>query len=319
MLQLPEATAQAIFDLDEHWNGRGNPRGLKGAEISLLGRVCCLAQTVEVFFTAYGLDSAMNVAEQRRGDWFDPALVDVLRSMKCDTAFWNGLVQGDWLAQLARWEPEDSVLLADEDCLDRVAEAFALVVDAKSPWTYQHSARVAEIAVGAAAQFGRGAQLVRDLRRAALLHDIGKLGVSNRILDKPGKPTTEELAQIRKHPEYTEQILKRVRAFGRLADVAGAHHERLDGHGYHRGLGRNELSWEARVLVVADVFEAMSAKRPYRDAMSCEKVFEIMNAEAGPGFDPDCVRALARWYDRSQLKSRVEAQLAEVDRLLSEF
>ena len=153
-LHLPDATADAIYDLDEHWNGRGNPRGLQGEEISLLGRICCLAQTVEVFFTAYGLESAMDVAIQRRGEWFDPQLVDAFLTLKGDSQFWNRLLTDDLPNELSRWEPEDVVLLADEECLDRVAEAFAMVVDAKSPWTYQHSTRVAEIAVGVAAQFG---------------------------------------------------------------------------------------------------------------------------------------------------------------------
>ena len=175
MLLLPEDTARAIYDLDEHWNGRGNPRGLKGEEISLLGRICCLAQTVEVFFTTYGLESAIDVARQRRGEWFDPQMVDALLTFKDNTQFWNQLLSDNVLAALGHWEPDDAVLMADEDCLDRVAEAFAKVVDAKSPWTYQHSSRVSEIAVGMAREFNCSAELVRDLRRAALLHDIGKL------------------------------------------------------------------------------------------------------------------------------------------------
>ena len=112
------------------------------------------------------------------------------------------------------------------------------------------------------------ADLQRDLHRAALLHDVGKLGVSNLILDKPGKPTDEEMAIIRKHPDYSQQILQRVAAFKELADVAAAHHERLDGRGYHRRLAGEHLPWAARVLTVADMYEAMSARRPYRDAMS---------------------------------------------------
>ncbi len=319
MLQLPEATAQAILDLDEHWNGRGNPRGLQGAEISLLGRVCCLAQTAEVFFTAYGLESAIDVAQQRRGEWFDPELVDVLQSLHGDTVFWEGLLKTDLMDEISRWEPEDEVLLADEICLDRVAEAFALVVDAKSPWTYQHSTRVAEITVGIADQFGLPPESKRDLRRAALLHDIGKLGVSNRILDKPGKPTAEEFEQIRKHPAFTHEILKQVSAFSTLADVAGAHHERLDGQGYHRGLAASELPWEARVLAVADVFEAMSAKRPYRDELPRNKIFEILDNDTDRGFDRECVQALAGWHDRYQMESRIELQLREVDRLLTDL
>jgi putative nucleotidyltransferase with HDIG domain len=209
--------------------------------------------------------------------------------------------------------------MADETCLDRVAEAFARVVDAKSPWTFQHSTRVAEIAVGVAQQFGCQPELERDIRRAALLHDIGKLGVSNLILDKPGKPTPEEFDEIRKHPDYTQQILERVGAFRKLADVASAHHERLDGRGYHRRMEGGELPWTARILTVADICEAMSAHRPYRDAMPWEQIHEIMSRDVGSGIDGECFSALVRWQERNQLDSRVEEQLSEVERLLAEL
>ncbi len=319
MLRLPEATSQAIRSLDEHWDGKGQPYGTAGQAISLLARICCLAQTVEVFFTTYGLEAALDVACQRRGEWFDPQLVDALQAFKSDTGFWNRLLGDELVVELGRWEPEDTVLLADDACLDRVAEAFAKVVDAKSPWTFQHSTRVAEIAVGVSQQFGCTPQLQRDVRRAGLLHDIGKLGVSNLILDKPGKPTEEEFDQIRKHPDYSQQILQQVGAFQTLADVASAHHERLDGRGYHRRLGGGQLPWVARVLAVADIYEAMSAKRPYRDAMSWDRIQQIMTADAGNGVDPDCLRALERWLQHAEMASRVEAQLSEVDRLLAEL
>lgn len=319
MLELPEATARAIFELDEHWNGQGHPCGLKGEEISLLGRICCLVQTVELFFTTYGLESAIDVARQRRGEWFDPQLVDALISFKADAAFWRQLLSEDLQSVLSQWEPQDAVLMTDEASLDRVAEAFASVVDAKSPWTFQHSTRVAEISVGVAQQFGCSEEVQRDVRRAALLHDLGKLGVSNAILDKAGKPTDEEFAQIRKHPDYTQQILEQVAAFKTLADVASAHHERLDGRGYHRRLDGTILPWTSRVLAVADICEAMTARRPYREAMPWERTHEIMAKDAGAGIDPECFAALERWLDRNQLESRVEEQLREVDRLLSEL
>jgi putative nucleotidyltransferase with HDIG domain len=319
MLQLPEATARAIYDLDEHWNGCGNPCGLKGNEISLLGRICCLAQTVEVFFSAYGLTAALDLAQERSGKWFDPQLVAALKTMQHDADFWGRLQNADPVAELGRWEPDDDVLLADEECLDRVAEAFAQVVDAKSPWTYQHSTRVAEITVGVAKQFGCAAPLVRDLRRAALLHDIGKLGVSNAVLDKPGKPTDDEFAQIKKHPEYSQRILEQVTAFHDLAEVCGGHHERLDGKGYYRGLTGDRIPWATRVLTIADVCEAMSAKRPYRDAMTWEQIQQILTRDVGRGIDVDCLAALETWQSTSQLGSRVDAQLNEVDRLLGEW
>jgi putative nucleotidyltransferase with HDIG domain len=222
------------------------------------------------------------------------------------------------LAELPLWEPEDAVLIADDACLDRVAEAFAKVVDAKSPWTYEHSTRVAEITVGLARQFDCSAELKRDLRRAALLHDIGKLGVSNLILDKPGKPTDQELAQIRRHPEFSQRILEQVAAFGSLAEVCGGHHERLDGQGYYRGLAAEQIPWVTRILTTADICEAMSAKRPYRDAMSWEQIRQILWRDAGKGVDSECLMALERWQESSQLPSRVEAQMTEIDRLLAE-
>jgi putative nucleotidyltransferase with HDIG domain len=317
MLHLPESTARAIFELDEHWDGRGTPQGLQGEKISLLGRICCLAQTVEVFFSAFGLNSAIEVAVERRGKWFDPQLVDALIAFQRDSAFWGRLQSEDLVAELLRCEHEDGALLADEQSLDQVAEAFARVVDAKSPWTYQHSTRVAEIAVGMAREFGCAPDLQRDLRRAALLHDIGKLGVSNAILDKPGEPTDEEFAEIRKHPEYSQRILQQVGAFQTLAEVAGAHHERLDGRGYHRGLYGSQISWATRVLTVADVYEAMSARRPYRDAMTRDQIQRILTRDAGQGVDPQCLMALGRLLDRGDIGSRVESQLREVDRALS--
>jgi putative nucleotidyltransferase with HDIG domain len=273
-------------------------------------------QTTEVFFNVFGKRAALDVVQQRRGKWFDPQLVDALIACDRDTAFWEGLNSDDLVTKLSRWEPEDAVLLTDEECLDRVGEAFAQVVDAKSPWTYEHSTRVAEITVGVAQQLGCSPELERDLRRAALLHDIGKLGVSNLILDKPGKPTDDELQQIRRHPEFTQRILERVKAFRVLADVAGAHHERLDGAGYHRGLAGNEIPWATRVLTVADVCESLSARRPYREAMDWDQIRKILQRDVGCAFDAECVSALERWHDRHALQSRVESQLREVDRML---
>jgi putative nucleotidyltransferase with HDIG domain len=181
---------------------------------------------------------------------------------------------------------------ADEAHLDLVAEAFARVIDAKSPWTYQHSTGVAEIAIGIGRALDFGAIELRELRRAALLHDLGKLGVSNLILDKPGKLTDHELAIMRRHPGYTHEILAQVGCFRHFADVAAAHHERLDGHGYHRQWNEARLVRAARVLCVADICDALRASRPYRAGLPVERVLEIMGREVGGGIDPECFSAL---------------------------
>jgi HD-GYP domain-containing protein (c-di-GMP phosphodiesterase class II) len=139
---------------------------------------------------------------------------------------------------------------------------------------------------------GYGPRALRDLRRAALLHDIGKLGVSSLILDKPGKLDEEEWKQMRRHPELTVRILERVSAFRDLAATAGAHHERLDGRGYHLGLTAEQLNREARVLAVADVCEALTADRPYRAALEPDQVRGIMRRDVGAAFCPEALAAL---------------------------
>ncbi|MBA3522637.1 MAG: HD domain-containing protein [Gemmatimonadales bacterium] len=205
-------------------------QGLAGPAIPLLGRIVGLAQTTEVFASAFGVEAAIAVAQERKGSWFDPALVEALRGLRRATTFWAQVRGPDPRAHLAVLEPEDEVLVADEARLDIIAHAFAQVIDAKSPYTYRHSEGVAELAVGIGRVLGFADGELSDLRRAALLHDIGKLGVSNTILDKPGRLTDEEKAQIRLHPAYTQQILSRVDAFRDLVEVASAHHEQPRWH-----------------------------------------------------------------------------------------
>lgn len=187
----------------------------------------------------------------------------------------------------------------DDTGLDLIAEGFARVIDAKSPFTARHSEGVAEIAVGIAGELGFDGVALSDVRRAALLHDIGKLGVSNRILDKPGKLNDEEWKAVRRHPEYTLKILERVPAFAPLAEMAASHHERMDGRGYHRGLHAGELPLAYRLLVVADVFEALTATRPYRDGMPVEKALGIVRGDVGAAFCPEAASGSERWLGKN--------------------
>jgi putative nucleotidyltransferase with HDIG domain len=292
MLGFSETTAEAIRTLDEHWDGHGQPYGLKGEQIPLLGRILGLAQTLEVFFSTYGVLTAYDMAIERRGGWFDPALVDALRSIRTEAAFWQWLSDGDTLAEIGSLEPADRVFMADEHRLDNVAEAFARVIDAKSPWTYQHSNGVADLAVDLATTLGFSPADIRELRRAALLHDLGKLAVSSLILDKPDKLDDEEFSIIRRHPAHTAEILDRVGCFRHLSDLAASHHERLDGRGYHRGRRAELLTKPTRLLAVADVCDALRASRPYRPGLETARVLEIMGRDVGTGIDPECFGAL---------------------------
>jgi putative nucleotidyltransferase with HDIG domain len=203
-------------------------------------------------------------------------------------AFWYGLEN----PVVAGLEPPDRVLLADPGRLDLVAEAFASVIDAKSPYTARHSAGVAEIAVALAKALELGREDRATLRRAALLHDIGKLGVSNRILDKPGPLTEAELEVVRRHPRWSREILTRVTAFQELARIAGSHHERLDGSGYPSALTAAELDLPTRILAVADVAEALGAERPYRQALNADEVIRTIRGESGRTLHADACEAL---------------------------
>jgi HD-GYP domain-containing protein (c-di-GMP phosphodiesterase class II) len=293
MLGFSEVTREAIRALDEHWDGRGLPRGLAGHAIPLAARILGLAQSVEVFASAYGVESALAVAIERSGSWFDPDLVAALKTLRRDQVFWARALGPEPGAHLAALEPEEQALLADDAQLDRIAAAFARVIDAKSPYTYRHSEGVAEAAVGIGKTLELEDAELRDLRRAALLHDIGKLGVSNLILDKPARLTEPEMAQVRLHPAFTQQILDRVAAFQAIVQTASAHHERIDGKGYHRGLPGEQLDAASRALAVADVYEALTADRPYRAGLPREEVMAILRRQAGAGLCPESVEALA--------------------------
>jgi HD-GYP domain-containing protein (c-di-GMP phosphodiesterase class II) len=302
-MRFGENVAQAIHALDEHWDGSGKPDGLAGASIPLHARIALLAQVVDVFHTAEGPKAALAEARLRSGSWFDPQLVRELEQA-ADDAFWQGLRDADLAQRVYALEPAQHSVPLDDDYLDEIAEAFGQIIDAKSPFTAGHSARVGLYADLIAEQLGIDAARRRWLRRGALLHDMGKLGVSNSVLDKPGKLDDGEWQSMRMHALYTEQILQGIEPFAELAFVAGAHHERLDGAGYPRGLLAADIPLETRVITTADIFDAISADRPYRAAVPIEQTLDMMQRLVGSALDERCMRALRVAVER------VEAGLA---------
>ncbi len=195
-LGLGELVAAGVHSLDEHWNGRGRAAGLAGEAIPLVSRIALLAQIVDVFHAVGGREAAVREVRRRCGAWFDPDVVDSFLAAARDPGFWSGLTDTDIASRVAALEPRERVILVDEERLDTIALAFADVVDAKSSFTGGHSRRVMRYADAVAGELGLGPARRRWLRRAALLHDIGKLGVSNGILEKPAPLTDEEYAAI---------------------------------------------------------------------------------------------------------------------------
>jgi putative nucleotidyltransferase with HDIG domain len=285
-------TADAIRNLDEHWNGKGFPLGTRGQAIPLLGRILCLCQTLDNYATTEGVEGAFHMLEKRSGKWFDPELVQAARALKGDSKLWEELQGPLPLEAVMRLEPQERVLHADDALLDNICEAFAGVVDAKSPFTYEHSVGVARVSVLLAKQLGLSAETTTPIRRAALLHDIGKLGVPNSILDKPGKPDSREWEVLQLHPYYTYRILMKISTFREMAFIASAHHEKLDGTGYYRNLTAEQLPLPARLLCVADIYQALSEKRAYREALSRDSILNIIGRDVPRALDADCYEAL---------------------------
>ncbi|MDB5652080.1 MAG: Response regulator [Hyphomicrobiales bacterium] len=293
-LRFSEAVAEGITGLDEHWDGSGQPLGKVGTDIPMFARIALMAQVIDVFFTAGGAETARLEVSRRSGGWFDPALVDAFQSLADDPGFWAERRADDLQARVLALDAAQKRAPLNDDFFDDIATAFAQVVDSKSPFTAGHSERVALFTdmIAEAMDIAPGRR--RWLKRTALLHDIGKLGVSNSILDKPAKLDDAEFEAMKLHAAYSEVILSRVAAFADMARIAGAHHERLDGKGYPRGIAGDEICLETRIITTADIFDALTADRPYRAAMPVSKALGIMTESLGTALDPVCFEALQR-------------------------
>jgi HD-GYP domain-containing protein (c-di-GMP phosphodiesterase class II) len=292
LMGLPEEAAAAILDLDEHWDGSGNPENLRGESIHIYSRIMLLAQTLDNFAVAHSQETALQVIQQRSKKWFDPALVKAALSLARRGELWSDVDDPNVLDLVLTLDTAAARLKFGDNTLDTICVAFAQIVDAKSPFTYNHSNGVANAAVAIGQKLNLPPERIMFVRHAALLHDLGKLGVSNAILEKPSKLDDDEWKIMKRHPEDTWLILRTIPHFGELSEVAASHHEKLNGKGYFRNFTAEQLSTESRIIAVADIFDALSAKRPYREALPLETVFGIMRKEAPHAIDGDCLRAL---------------------------
>ncbi len=291
-LGFGDAVAAAVYALDEHWNGKGRPFRIEGTAIPLNARIALLAQVAEVFHTVGGPAAARAEVSRRSGTWFDPSVVEAFRVACAEDRVWAGLAADGLDERVAACEPLARVIRIDEDRLDAIAEAFADIVDAKSSFTVAHSRRVTRYTDAIAAALGVSDERRRWLRRAALLHDIGKLGVSSGVLEKPGRLEPAEWNEMRRHAVLTEEILSRVSVFRDIAPIAAAHHERIDGNGYPKRLRGDAITLEMRIIAVSDTFDAITAGRPYRPPFSVEAAIDAMERSRDAGLDGGCLNAL---------------------------
>ncbi|MGH3135647.1 MAG: HD domain-containing phosphohydrolase [Gaiellaceae bacterium] len=279
----------ALAHAYERWDGKGHPKGLAGDAIPLAVRVALVARDADLA-VMLGDDPCAR-SRARSGRAYDPAAVDAFERVGADIlAELDGA--DEWETALASEPPP--VATVEEAALDAVLTAFADFADLKSPWIRGHSRKVASLAEEAGRLSGLDDSECEKLRRAGLVHDLGRVAVENGIWDKPGPLTTSEWERVRLHPYYTERILDRCSALVPLVEPAASHHERVDGSGYHRSLPGEALSRGARILAAADVFAALTAERPHRPVYREEEACRVLEAEANlDGAAVACVLAAA--------------------------
>ena len=279
---LPASVSSLFRLLTERWDGRGPLRRASGPELPLAIRIVHVARDANFQRLRHGPDRAVEVARARAGGAFDPDVVAALSPAMLDQP-------ADWAAAMAA-EPEPHLAITGAQ-IDEALAALAAFADLAD--VVGHSAGVAELTGAAAKQLGHTDDEVTEVRRAALVHDLGKVGVPFRIWHRDGVWSADDWEQVRMHPYYTERILSGSTYLAGLAEVAGCHHERLDGSGYHRGTSAAGLTPGARLLAAADAYRSSIDTRPGRTARDAATAAEELRVEARAGrLDPDAVTAV---------------------------
>jgi len=267
-LHLPDEVARALGQVTARWDGKGVPQGLGGDEMSRSLRIVRVAHDLVAIAHAAGVEAATQALKKRRGRGYDPQVVEA--ALADPVALVRAADVPDAWERVIAAEPEP-VATISRSGLETVARAFAEFTDLKVGFLRGHSTRVAELAANAAQALGCSDSEVSEVRAAGLFHDLGRVSVPNGIWEKRGPLSAREWERVRLHAYYTERVLERSPALAPLALLAGSHHERLDGSGYHRGAAAAQLGVGSRLLVAADAFDAMTHDRPHRRALSSEK------------------------------------------------
>ena len=288
-LDLSNGVQRALFEVKESWNGSGGPLGLRGEEILLPARIARVATEATLFNDLGGAELSVQALTRRAGGMLDPSIVARFVA-KASTLLGEG--GGDPRDQILAVEPEP-VVEKGVDELPQLAAAFGDLADLKTPFTHGHSRGVARLAQAAAKSLALDSEASRLLHIASFLHDLGRVGISDAIWEKPGPLTRVEWEQVRMHAYHSERILATSNALEPVAPIAGMHHERLDGSGYHRACRGRDLAPATRVLAAADVFQAMTQRRPHRKALDGERAAgELRSAARAGRLDPDAVKAV---------------------------
>jgi HD-GYP domain-containing protein (c-di-GMP phosphodiesterase class II) len=288
-LGLAPVVQQALQQVFERWDGKGVPHRLAGERLVLPVRFAQVATVAAVFWRLGGPDAAIATVKQRGGGMLDPSIASGY--LQYSAVLLAELETADVVQALVLAEPEPRKQIPD-DAIDSVARAFGDMVDLKLPFTRGHSSGVSELAEAAARRLRLNEPNVVAIRRAGLLHDLGRMSVSNRVWEKRGPLTASEWEQVRLHAYQSERILVRSPVLAPLAPLTGMHHERQEGSGYHRQSAGHAVPLGG-VLAAADAYQAMRQERPYRPALASATAADQLTTEVSQGrLDGEIVRAV---------------------------
>ncbi|MFQ5814049.1 MAG: HD domain-containing phosphohydrolase [Anaerolineae bacterium] len=308
-LGFSDNVANTIRYLWEQWNGKGVAYGLKGPQIPHTSRILHFAQVMEVAYRLGGEPSATTIAKKRRGKDFDPDIVDAYLKVCGRPDFWSALRMESAKGAILDIRPESPYGEVTDEHVENMCEVLADFIDIKSPFTWGHSKAVAEAAVGIGTQLGLADEAVNHLRRAALVHDLGKVTVPCSVMEKKEGFSSDEWEHIRLHAYYTERILSRVELLQDLGSEAAAHHEWYDGSGYPKQLKGEQITLGQRILALADAFATLSNRQG--ESVPTESVLRQMKGTVGTQFDPVCYEGLVAYL---QGKPRVSRALSQDQR-----
>jgi HD-GYP domain-containing protein (c-di-GMP phosphodiesterase class II) len=289
-LGLPASVQGLFFTLTDRWDGKGPLGRARRDEIPLAIRIADVAVDAALHHLLGGVENATAVIRERAGGAFDPRVAACFADNAAEILTRDSEASA-WEETLA-CEPDPWLTLEGEQ-FDRALAAMGAFADLVSPSFVGHSAGVADLAEAAAQRCRLGIPEGRELRRAALVHDLGRVAVPARAWNRPGPLSADEWERVRLHPYHTERVLSRSAFLAVLAPIAGAHHERLDGSGYHRGATAAMLTPGARLLAAADAYHAMTAPRPHRKPLAPERAAELLGEETRHGrLDAEAVAAV---------------------------
>jgi HD-GYP domain-containing protein (c-di-GMP phosphodiesterase class II) len=325
-LGFPDYVQQTLRFQWERWDGKGMAYRAKGQAIPRTARILYLAQVLELTYHFAGPEATRALAQEKRGTRFDPEAVDAFLTLTQQTNFWSTFEEQSTQEALLARRPPTAADCAQENQIERVCETLADFVDLKTRENWHHSRTVAEIAVGIGAALGMKTSELTKLRRAALIHDIGKVAIPAGILAKGERLSSSEWETYRLHVYYTQRILERVAPLQELAPAASAHHEWINGQGYHRQLHGEQIPLHGRILAVANSYVRLLQQQA--DQTDPADVLNQMHSQVGTQFDSVCYEALVTSQTQEQAlqnvpsKSRKEGDLTdreiEVLRLLAQ-